>query len=87
MSAATPVKFYAVKDYENETGFKLPDQKKIEAAVMKAQRDNLKGWQKEESDGNRDADGYTCRQRLWDMKALHIMDPKRFAVSKLFTKT
>ena len=80
--AALPLTFLKVKDYENEAGFKPPEEKTSVAAVMKAKRGNIKAWRTEEWDGNRDSEGYTCRQRVFDMKALHMYDPKRFPISK-----
>ena len=60
----------------------MPGKQNIVAAVNKARRDNCKGWQDEERDGNRDGAGFTAKQRVWDAKALHMVDQKRFPISK-----
>jgi hypothetical protein len=78
--------FSKLKDFQEELKAKLPNETAIQALVTKGRKDGLKNWTVIEFEGNRDADGYTARDRLYDMKALHAAAPKRFPLGKIFYK-
>ena len=79
-----PTIFLKLSDYKDEGGFKMPDDLKVGQVVRKARNDNLKTMRPEEYNGNRDTEGFTCHQRLQDMKTLHLADPKRWPIPKSF---